>query len=363
MFFAKLLLLTISYLLSLLIFQRGLLLKRQVLRQQSNCTDVHANPACWIQHRYNRSIWLVIDALRYDFVAPLSYNATSSHFLGQMPLTSRLIVEQPEHTRLFHFTADAPTTTLQRLKALTTGTLPTFIEAGENFGGTEILEDNLVNQLVNQGKNVTFIGDDTWLSLLPKKFHRFFHAPSFDIKDLHTVDNLVLGKIYDEISRDDWSVLIAHTLGVDHCGHRYGLENFEMTAKLRQMDELVYNLTNLIDDDTILFVMGDHGMTKSGDHGGDSALEMDAALFVFSNKLPDYSNINFDFTDTVNQIDFVPTLSLLLDIPIPFSNLGKLIPSLFSPNQLTQAMRINCMQIIRFVQTYINQEPSFKVYT
>lgn len=33
------------------------------------------------------------------------------------------------------------------------------------------------------------------------------------------------------------------------------------------MDELVYNLTNLIDDDTILFVMGDHGMTKSGDHG------------------------------------------------------------------------------------------------
>ena len=90
---------------------------------------------------------------------------------------------------------------------------------------------------------------------------------------------------------------------------------------------------------------------------------MDAALFVFSNKLPDYSHIDYDFTDTVNQIDFVQTLSLLLDIPIPFSNLGKLIPSLFSPNQLTQAMQINCMQIIRFVQTYINQEPSFKVYT
>lgn len=35
-------------------------------------------------------------------------------------------------------------------------------------------------------------------------------------------------------------------------------------------------------DDTILFVFGDHGMTKTGDHGGDSKEEVDAALFVFS---------------------------------------------------------------------------------
>ena len=76
-----------------------------------------------------------------------------------------------------------------------------------------------------------------------------------------------LDKIYEEISRDDWTVVIAHTLGVDHCGHRYGPENSEMALKLRQMDELVYNLTLLMDDDTILFVMGDHGMTKNGDHG------------------------------------------------------------------------------------------------
>lgn len=35
-------------------------------------------------------------------------------------------------------------------------------------------------------------------------------------------------------------------------------------------------------DDTILFVMGDHGMTKTGDHGGDSKDELEAALFVYS---------------------------------------------------------------------------------
>lgn len=40
-----------------------------------------------------------------------------------------------------------------------------------------------------------------------------------------------------------------------------------------------------LDDKTVLFVMGDHGMTRTGDHGGDSHDELDAALFVYS-KVP-----------------------------------------------------------------------------
>ena len=39
-----------------------------------------------------------------------------------------------------------------------------------------------------------------------------------------------------------------------------------------------------LDDDTVLFVMGDHGMTRTGDHGGDSDDEVQAALFVYSTK-------------------------------------------------------------------------------
>ena len=39
-----------------------------------------------------------------------------------------------------------------------------------------------------------------------------------------------------------------------------------------------------LNEDTVLFVMGDHGMTRTGDHGGDSDDEIDAALFVYSAK-------------------------------------------------------------------------------
>lgn len=37
-----------------------------------------------------------------------------------------------------------------------------------------------------------------------------------------------------------------------------------------------------LENDTLLVVAGDHGMTMNGDHGGDSELEVSAALFLYS---------------------------------------------------------------------------------
>ena len=38
----------------------------------------------------------------------------------------------------------------------------------------------------------------------------------------------------------------------------------------------------MMKNDTILFIFGDHGMTQTGDHGGDSHEELEAGLFVYS---------------------------------------------------------------------------------
>lgn len=37
-----------------------------------------------------------------------------------------------------------------------------------------------------------------------------------------------------------------------------------------------------LQDDTLLVVLGDHGMTDNGDHGGESQKETDAAIFLYS---------------------------------------------------------------------------------
>ena len=84
-----------------------------------------------------------------------------------------------------------------------------------------------------------------------------------------------------------------------------------------------------MDNDTILFVFGDHGMTATGEHGGESEEETDAALFVYSPQ-PLFCNRQIG-NRVVCQIDLVPTTAMLLGIPLPFSNLGAIIPELFLP--------------------------------
>lgn len=53
------------------------------------------------------------------------------------------------------------------------------------------------------------------------------------------MDNGILTHLYDELARDDWKILIAHFLGVDHCGHKYGPNHPEMAKKLDQMNEML----------------------------------------------------------------------------------------------------------------------------
>ncbi|GAA6094886.1 GPI ethanolamine phosphate transferase 3 isoform X1 [Tachysurus ichikawai] len=83
------------------------------------------------------------------------------------------------------------------------------------------------------------MGDDTWVSLFPRKFHRSLPFPSFNVKDLHTVDDGILQNIFPTMDGDDWDVLIAHFLGVDHCGHRFGPDHPAMAEKLTQMDGVI----------------------------------------------------------------------------------------------------------------------------
>jgi phosphatidylinositol glycan class O len=37
-----------------------------------------------------------------------------------------------------------------------------------------------------------------------------------------------------------------------------------------------------MDDDTVLMIYGDHGMTEDGNHGGGSQLELKTVLFAYT---------------------------------------------------------------------------------
>ncbi|EGX90838.1 phosphoethanolamine N-methyltransferase, putative [Cordyceps militaris CM01] len=360
------------------LFTTGFLLTRLVLDEKSSCdappidgTKGLPTPdkGCWHPKTFDRAVVILIDALRYDFTVPHAVDSPHAYH-NAFPVLHEMAVKSPQNAFLRPFIADPPTATLQRLKGLTTGTLPTFIDLGSNFGGDAIDEDNLLMQLKNNGKKIAQIGDDTWWGLFPSYFEPNISRAydSLNVWDLHTVDNGVIDHIFPLLepkAKSQWDLLIGHCLGVDHAGHRYGPEHPAMTSKLQQMDDFIRNVVSKIDDDTLLIVMGDHGMDSKGDHGGESDDEVEAALWmyakrpIFGRTLPEHAvpppNAKIR---PVNQIDLVPTLALLLGIPVPFNNLGMPIEEAFAGPRgndwanLAAVSRVTAAGIQRYQKLY-----------
>lgn len=188
----------------------------------------------------SKVIILVVDALKYEF-GVFNENATEPPlpYENKLGMLHQLLHQQPDNARLMRFKADPPTTTLQRLKGLTTGSLPTFIDIGSNFASPEINEDNIIDQIVKIGLPLVFLGDSTWTDLYPRRFKRAYSFPSFDIFDLDTVDNKIMEHLPKELEKSDWQVLVAHFLGVDHCGHKHGPLHEEMARKLSEMNDII----------------------------------------------------------------------------------------------------------------------------
>ena len=85
--------------------------------------------------------------------------------------------------------ADSPTVTMQRIKAITTGNIPSFFDVKNNFNAMEINEDNIIEQLLKHNKTISFYGDDTWTNMYPNHFRTQYPFDSFNVNDIETVDN------------------------------------------------------------------------------------------------------------------------------------------------------------------------------
>lgn len=391
----------ITFATGLILFLYGYFLTRKELSILSN-QRFHGSTG------EKRLFLFIIDALRFDFVAPQAAKSCGDNSpFNCFSTIQRLLKEQPGNTLIFRFDADPPTVTAQRLKGLTVGCFPTFIDAGSNLNSSAISDDNVLFQLRrkvdgNMGEKednrLVALGDDTWASLFPRDvFHTAHMFDSFNTWDLNTVDDGILSQLWKFLSQESWNnvpwrLLIAHFLGVDHIGHTHHALHPLMTQRLRRMDTVLAEVLERLPEDGVLLLFGDHGMTLEGEHGGASDDETQSALFVYS-KQPFYSstknnNTNvyrvwneslgeFDYySDFANgahlravpQMDLVPTLSYLLNIPIPFSSVGKVIPEMIyddtsdttedgtAMQNVLCSLRHNTWQVLRFFLAYQSGE-------
>ena len=342
---------TISLAITMIIFFFGLsqyttgfFLTRYEITNKSNHNPLQP------QAQYSKIVVLLVDALRFDFVYPSPDNFAYSN---KLMVIQDMIEFYPNNSLLLEFISDPPTVTMQRIKGITTGSLPTFIDFKDNLLSDSIQEDNLLYQMKQGNRKSFFVGDMIWLALLPDGFTEAYPYDSHNVRDLDTVDNGVFQYFRKEIN-NDWNLIVGHMLGVDHVGHRYHSKHPEMTRKLLEVNEFIKEIIERMDNSTLLLVFGDHGMTDAGNHGGDTINERNSIIFA-------YSKTEFDQKFKKNrkkipQIDIVPTLSILLDVGIPFNNLGAVIPELFINSTSHEAcVYINVQQISNYLNTYDSQ--------
>eukprot|EP01018_Ginkgo_biloba_P024549 Gb_02601 [translate_table: standard] len=307
--------------------------------------------------QFDRIIFMVIDGLPAEFVLGKGRFPPSETMVEAMPYTQSLL----HNGRAFGYHAKAapPTVTMPRLKAMTSGAIAGFLDVAFNFNTQALLDDNLLGQLGRAGWQMVMLGDETWLRLFPSLFIRQDGVSSFYVKDTIEVDRNVSRHLEDELAATDWNLLILHYLGLDHVGHIGGRASPLMAPKLQEMDNVIEKLyTSLVLNNssgqrTLLVVVSDHGMTDGGNHGGSSFEEVDAlALFIAVD-----GALNTDVASaplhSAFQVDIVPTLALLLGVPIPKNNVGVVLPQLFhsfTDEQRLRAMELNAWQLLRLLK-------------
>ncbi|KAI8380730.1 alkaline-phosphatase-like protein [Blakeslea trispora] len=340
-----LLVLALVQILGIVFFCKGFFPYKVYLSGHASYHDTLSNTA-----EYDRLVFIVIDALRNDFV--LGNNSGFDFVNSQI---------QKGLALPFTAKATAPTVTLPRIKALTTGTIPSFLDAILNIAESDTTsslanQDNWVYQYQQQdNRTIYFFGDDTWIRLFPDLFRKSDGTTSFYVSDTVQVDLNVTRHIETDLKDNEWDAAILHYLGLDHIGHLDGPESPLMKPKQKEMDDAIKSIYHIVQEQdaerlqldtnakgTLIVVCGDHGMNEKGNHGGSSIGETSAALVFLSPKFnsrtqhPSIIDLDRKYMfghPIVDQIDLVPTLASLFSFPVPKNNLGKIIPELYRFNQ------------------------------
>ncbi|XP_050296964.1 GPI ethanolamine phosphate transferase 2-like isoform X1 [Anthonomus grandis grandis] len=247
-----------------------------------------------------KTVLIIIDALRYDFVTP-----------DLMPHTMGLVTSQGCLNKVI---AESPTVTLPRIKALTTGCVPQYIDVIQNLASSEALKDSWLHSAKKKGLKIVFYGDNTWEKLFPRFFDRSEGTTSFFVRDFTEVDNNVTRNVNIELEKNDWDIMILHYLGLDHIGHVLGPFSSRIKPKLQEMDLVIDQIYQKIKNvDSIIMITGDHGMRDSGGHGGSSHPEITVPFVSIGRHCK---------SSIFKQTDIPSNLAALLGINIPTTSTG-----------------------------------------
>lgn len=276
-----------------------------------------------------RVVLMVIDAWRLSFLTDVDSPMT---FLRRSIMSGRAVA--------FMANSQTPTVTMPRIKALTSGVIPSLISLLANFFASEGTEDSWVTSAASEGRRIKFFGDDTWLRLFPKAFSEADGVTSFYVNDFTEVDNNVTRHLETVLNEDTWDALVLHYLGLDHIGHSLGGQSSQLKVKLREMDGIARRVFDTVSarSPVLMIVVADHGMTNAGSHGGGSEAEVRVPMLFLHSKTKVIRAGNMHDFQPAEQVDLATTLPFFFRTSIPLGSVGlSLIPQLARHWQLNSS--------------------------
>lgn len=140
--------------------------KEMVQSLNSNISDLsflfslfRLNKSVYTRH-VSRVVVMIIDAFRIDFLQTD----------GSMRYTNDLI--NAGNACYLNVEVEPPTVTMPRIKAITTGSIPNFIDVVLNLGSSKLNIDSLLHQINDANGTIVFAGDNTWTKMFPDMFVR-----------------------------------------------------------------------------------------------------------------------------------------------------------------------------------------------
>lgn len=156
---------------AVLVFATGFFPYKPFIQGLAHYKDLeHGHPP---KAPFDKVIFMVVDALRSDFV----YTDKSGFEFTQELIRTGEAIPFTAH-------ATSPTITMPRVKAITTGSIPSFLDVILNFAESDTTsslagQDTWLAQIKEKGGKLVMYGDDTWLKLFPHTFSRADGTSSF----------------------------------------------------------------------------------------------------------------------------------------------------------------------------------------
>ncbi|KAM0681062.1 mannose-ethanolamine phosphotransferase gpi13 [Glugoides intestinalis] len=294
--------------------------------------------------KFKKLIYLIVDGLRFDGFIPTE---KQGDYYNNFTFTKNTEILK----NTFLSVASIPTATTCRVTSMMTGAPSNLVEELATFFASNVSIESLPEKFAD--RKMMFYGDDMWV-----KSFKVLKNRSYSFCGL-SKDGIVEKELdlMEKVLNDDSDIKFVHTISLDAFGHKYGINHFELKDAQYRADKLITDFYNNMDDDTLLIVTSDHGVTDSGAHGGTSRYEM-ASVCGFYSKKPltdikemekscfynkkfierlydvEVANTAEDWIKATNpyqvihQDDILPTLCYLMGISAPANTYGNLIPYL-----------------------------------